>query len=77
MSHPENDKLMDLFLEECTTEWRCPYCGDPVEEEWPVCCSENHGAETLCSPDGEMIGEDSSVLKECFERWLEEREKVD
>lgn len=70
MSNEQNDKLMDEFLDECTTEWRCPYCGDPSSEEWPVCCKENHCAETLCAPDGTMIGEDSDVLKECFVDWL-------
>lgn len=45
------DEKRDLWEK----EWRCPYCGDPSSEEWPVCCGENHCEEYWIDENGEMV----------------------
>lgn len=76
MSNSENDKLREEFFDECSTEWRCPYCGDPSTKEWPVCCKENHCSPHIISPDGEILGEaeygdlDKELVESEFQKWL-------
>lgn len=78
MSNSQNEKLKELFLEECTTAWRCPYCGGPSAEEWPVCCGENHCEKTLVSPDDVSLGPvegdlDEDLVESEFQEWLKQR----
>jgi hypothetical protein len=78
MSTNENDKLKEEFFDECATQWTCPYCGDPVREEYPVCCGENHGSPHTVAPCGTVLGPVGETLDErevqsAFEDWLSKR----
>lgn len=87
MSHPENDKLYETFLETLEPCMACPYCGDikatksdydyypdEITQKHP-CCSEVHVTETYIQDFGktnEVLLYDSDI-KAAFNKWLEDR----
>lgn len=72
MSHEENTKLREAFLEECERGIFCPYCGSPNQDD-PVlgCCGEVHATEMLEHPDVGVFPEED--LEEEFQYWLNKR----
>ncbi len=78
MSHPDptDDKLardFDDFIKTLDVITVCPYCGNPVDRDWPICCDENHSEEVY--DDGEnILRDDDGSLEKAFIEWCKAKE---
>jgi len=71
MSHPQNDKLKEEFMDTLEKCHVCPYCGWEIDE-YGACCGEAGHAERAYKDEAkEIILADE--VDAAFSQWLEKR----
>lgn len=74
MSHTENTKLREVFMDTLDSVIVCPYCGEENQLDPPLlCCSEVHACSAWRDVDEEVYLE--SELDAAFTTWLQRRKQ--